>query len=340
MSANKLALIRYKIIDQCLKQKHRKWTLEDLIEKVSDELYELEGIHNGVSKRTIQGDIQLMRSNKLGYNAPIVVKERKYYSYEDANYSISNSPLSSVDMEKMKDAVDLLKHLNGFSFFEEMSDMIVRLESSLYSNTENGKAIVQLEANPLLRGLNWITPLYQAIKEEIPLLIKYKSFRSAQPSEKIYYPYLLKEFRNRWFLIGKQKNGSTLITLALDRIEEIDEMAKSGFQPYEGHPLESYYNDVIGVTKSEKDRGRKVLLQIDSSNAPYVETKPLHTSQQILKKNEDGSIIIRIDVVLNYELEREILGFGQCIKILSPRWLQNRIQYRHHKAYSQYQDKS
>src|SRR5690606_31888884 len=113
MSTNKLALIRYKIIDQCLQQTHRKWTLEDLIEKVSEAIYELEGINSGVSKRTIQGDIQLMRSNKLGYNAPIVVKDRRYYSYEDPNYSISNSPISSMDMEKMKEAVDVLKHLNG-----------------------------------------------------------------------------------------------------------------------------------------------------------------------------------------------------------------------------------
>lgn len=186
MSTNKLALIRYKIIDQCLQQKHRKWTLEDLIEKVSDGLYELEGINNGVSKRTIQSDLQLMRSNKLGYNAPIIVKDRKYYSYEDPNYSISNSPLSSVDMEKMKEAVDLLKHLNGFNFFEEMSDMIVRLESHIYSNNTDGKSIVQMEGNPLLKGIKWITPLYKAIKEEIPLLIKYKSFRSQQPIENIY----------------------------------------------------------------------------------------------------------------------------------------------------------
>jgi len=337
MSTNKLALIRYKIIDQCLQQKHRKWTLEDLIEKVSDGLYELEGINNGVSKRTIQSDLQLMRSNKLGYNAPIIVKDRKYYSYEDPNYSISNSPLSSVDMEKMKEAVDLLKHLNGFNFFEEMSDMIVRLESHIYSNNTDGKSIVQMEGNPLLKGIKWITPLYKAIKEEIPLLIKYKSFRSQQPIEKIYYPYLLKEFRNRWFLICKQKNIDNIITLALDRIVDLDEMAKGGFKHYEGVNFDRYYSDVIGVTKSEKDRGQKVLLQIDKLNAPYIETKPIHSSQQIINRSEDGSIIIRIDVVLNLELEREILGFGECIKVLAPKSLKKRIKYRLNRAYRRYE---
>ncbi|MGJ1268304.1 hypothetical protein ACR78G_13985 [Sphingobacterium spiritivorum] len=83
MATNKLALIRYKTIDDCLRNRHRKWTLDDLIEKVADALYEYEGITNGISRRTVQADIQLMRSDKLGYNAPIVVTDRKFYSYSD-----------------------------------------------------------------------------------------------------------------------------------------------------------------------------------------------------------------------------------------------------------------
>jgi len=78
MAINKLALIRYKTIDDCLKNRFRKWTLDDIIEKVAETLYELEGITSGVSKRTIQADIQLMRSDKLGYNAPIVVKDKRF----------------------------------------------------------------------------------------------------------------------------------------------------------------------------------------------------------------------------------------------------------------------
>ena len=115
MATNKLALIRYKTIDNCLKNRFRKWTLEDLMEKVSDALYEYEGISSGISKRTIQGDIQMMRSDKLGYNAPIVIVDRKFYTYDDADFSITNSPINDTDMQKMKEIVSVLKHLNGFS---------------------------------------------------------------------------------------------------------------------------------------------------------------------------------------------------------------------------------
>ncbi|MFD2970256.1 helix-turn-helix transcriptional regulator [Sphingobacterium bambusae] len=336
MSTNKAALIRYKTIDNCLRQTHRKWTLEDLIDRVSDALYEFEGIHNGVSKRTIQSDIQVMRSNKLGYNAPIIVLKRKYYTYEDPAYSISNSPLTHNDMEKMKEAVDILKHLNGFAHFEEMSDMIVRLEHNMAKQANDAATSIQLESNSLLKGLNWITPIHQAIRERIPLLISYKSFKSKQATESVYYPYLLKEYRNRWFVITKPKKGRILVTLALDRILDIQEMAKTGFVPYEGVSFDRYYADTIGVTKSERDRGQRVTLEVDARTAPYVETKPLHASQVVVNRREDGKIIIRLDVVLNFELEREILGFGESVQVLSPRLLRNRLASRLRRAYNNY----
>ena len=94
MPANRNALIRYKTIDNCLRNKYRRWTLEDLIDACSDALYEYEGITKGISRRTIQMDIQMMRSEKLGYNAPIVVYDNKYYRYEDVEYSITNTPIS------------------------------------------------------------------------------------------------------------------------------------------------------------------------------------------------------------------------------------------------------
>ena len=111
MALNKLALIRYKTIDDCLSNRARKWTLHDLIEKVSEALYEFEGIKDGISKRTIQLDIQTMRSTSL-YDAPIIVTDRKFYTYEDPKFRITQSKITKADVEKMSEVVGILKHLN------------------------------------------------------------------------------------------------------------------------------------------------------------------------------------------------------------------------------------
>ncbi len=327
MSANKLALIRYKTIDECLKNRFRKWTLEHLIEKVADALYEFEGIETGISKRTIQADIQLMRSDKLGYNAPIIVTDKKYYSYEDPEYSITNAPINNTDVEKMKEIVGILKQFNGFNYFDEMSDLITKLENNINKNTRQSKNCIQFESNKLLKGISHLNPLYQAVLNQKALLIEYKSFKALKSSNLIYFPYLLKEYRNRWFVIVKPKKGSELLTLALDRIIEFQELPNEPFVHYKGVDFERYFDDLLGVTKTAQDRAHKVILHIDKKHAPYVITKPIHASQTIIREDETGTIF-RIDVVLNFELEREILGFGENIKVLGPKILQKNIKRR------------
>jgi len=335
MSINKLALIRYRTIDECLRNRYRKWTLEDLIEKVADVLYDAEGIRSGVSRRTIQADIQLMRSDKLGYNAPIIVKDRKYYTYEDAGYSITSRPISDIDLGKMKEIVGVLKQFNGFSYFDEMSDMIARLENNLYKSTHPEHSYIQLEGNHLLKGLELITPLYQAILDRTTLQIEYKSFRAIKEQDLICYPYLLKEYRNRWFLIATAHGKRSLHTLALDRMITVQRLPEHKFIEYAGVAFDRYYEELIGVTRSEKDRPHKVILFVNRENAPYVLTKPLHRSQTLLREDAEG-IIIRIDVVLNFELEREILGFGECMRVLAPRQLVTKIRRRLQRSAEQY----
>ena len=110
MPANKNALIRYKTIDNCLRNRYRRWTLDDLVEACSEALYDMEGIKKGVCTRTVQMDIQMMRSDKLGYNAPIEVYDRIYYRYADPGYSITAMPLSIEDCKLIKKAIDLLEN--------------------------------------------------------------------------------------------------------------------------------------------------------------------------------------------------------------------------------------
>ncbi|GAO42660.1 helix-turn-helix transcriptional regulator [Flavihumibacter petaseus] len=327
MAIHKLALIRYKTLDECFRNRIRKWTLEDLVSKVSQVIYDAEGIENGISRRTIQADIQVMRSSKLGYNAPIIVQDKKYYCYDDPAFTIVKNPVNKADVSKMKEIVGLLKQFSGFNYFNEFNELVTRLENHVNKTAASSTDCIQFEYNQLLRGLTHLNPLYQAVFHKRALLLEYQSFKATIPQQQIYFPYLLKEYRNRWFLICRTKKSTQLITLALDRIITFQELPYEPFQAYEGIPFDRYYSDLIGVTKSERDRPFRVILEVDASNAPYIKTKPLHASQRV-EREDAGGMIIRLDVVLNFELEREILGFGESIKVLAPRILQSRIRKR------------
>ena len=338
MAQNKNALIRYKTIDKCLQNYNRYWTLDDLIEACSDALYEYEGRDINVSKRTIQLDIQMMRSDKLGYNAPIEVYDRKYYRYADPEYSITDIPLTENDMNVLSETVEMLKQFKDFSLFSELGGIIQRLEDKVYSEKTHQSAIIHLDKNENLKGLEYLDTLYQAILKKIVLKIKYQSFTARNPSEFVFHPFILKEFNNRWFLVGKPnaKKNQPVVTLALDRIVSIDYDVNILYDDI-GFNGDEYYKNTIGVTVLNDDQVQEVELKIDRSNAPYVLTKPFHHSQEIIEKRENGDIIISLCVHLNFELERLILGFGDAIEVRKPNSLRKRIRKKLENALKNYQ---
>ena len=337
MAQNKNALIRYKTIDKCLQNSYRTWTLEDLMDACSDALYEFEGKENPVSKRTIQLDIQLMRSEKLGYNAPIVVYDKKFYKYDDEEFSITDIPLTETDMNVLTETVSMLKQFKDFSLFNDVSDILQRLEDKIYAEKSHTQPVIHLDKNEHLKGLHFLEEIYQAIIKKIVLVITYKSFKSKEETKFNFHPFILKEFNNRWFLVGRRKENQPITNLALDRIISIDYDLNIPYLEQNFNP-DAFYKNVVGVTVNIGLQPRCIELWIDSNNAPYVTTKPLHNSQRLIKQNEDGSVIIHLFIIHNYELERILLGFGDSLEVLRPEYLRERMKSILQKGLLRYQD--
>lgn len=324
MPANKNALIRYKTIDSCLRNTGRRWTLNDLVNACSDALGELENKSDNVSIRTVQGDIQTMRSDKLGYNAPIEVYERKYYRYADSNYSIMSMPLSQNDYEVMQEAVDMLRQLEGFDQFSGMVDVVSRLQDKLSITRNNNKPVIHFDSVPNLKGLKLLEPIYNHIVHKQTLRIMYQSFKARQSTEYILYPHILKEFRNRWFLFGSRHEDMRLYNLPLDRIISIEPAEEIPYCENPDFDSEHFFDDLIGVSKNINDKPLTITFWASSEQSKYILTKPIHQSQKLLKVNpKDGSRIFQIEVVINFEMYSVFMSYGPGIKILSPRHVAN-----------------
>lgn len=336
MAQNKNALLRYKTIDRCLRNTGRQWTLQNLVEACSDALYEYEGKKDLVSVRTVQLDIQMMRSSRLGYEAPIEVYDRKYYRYSDPEYSISNRPLTENDINVFNRTIDLLRQFDEFDPYHEMVDVINRLQDKVASAGKR-KAIVDFERNPDLKGLAFLNPLYDAIAAKITININYRSFNSREPKEFIIFPHLLKEYRNRWFVFGSRAGDLKIFNLALDRIVDFHQCPEI---PYKDNPDfgEDYFDDMVGVTRHERLEKGKVEFVADNECASYILTKPIHARQKLKAKNrEDGSMTFVIeDIVINPELEKQFLSFGNGVEILSPSSLRRKMKKTFQKGLDRY----
>ncbi|MEZ5017561.1 MAG: WYL domain-containing protein [Flavipsychrobacter sp.] len=334
MPVTRNALVRYNTIDKCLRNRLRKWTLEDLVDACSNALYEYEGIDKGVSKRTVQMDLQMMRSEKLGYNAPIVVIDKKYYTYEEEDYSITNIPLTDQDLGKLTEVVEILKQFKGFTHFKELSSMVQRLEDKIHTSKTQERSIIDMEKNEHLRGLEYIDPIYNAILNKNCIEITYQSFKARSKNSFLFHPFLLKEHRNRWFVLGDTDKRSNRMLLALDRVEHVEVMSKP-LKTFDEEYITNYFNNVVGVTVNEGQAPEEILLLATHDNAPYMITKPLHHSQKVVARRDDG-VLLSLYVQTNFELERDILAFGERLKVIAPIRLRNVIRKRLQAAVDEY----
>ncbi len=337
MAQNKNALLRYRTIDRCLRNSARRWTLQDLVDACSRALYEYEGKQDLVSTRTLQLDIQVMRSDRLGYEAPIEVYDKKYYRYADPDYSISSRPLSQHDIDVLNRTIDLLRQYDEFDRFHDMADVVSRLQDKVASANRR-RPIVDFERNPNLKGLEHLNPLYDIISKRQTICINYRSFNARKPAPFILFPYLLKEYRNRWFLFGSRVDDMKLFNLALDRIVDFHPCPEI---PYKENPGfgEDFFDDVIGVTKHSQLKKEKIVVWASNSQASYILTKPFHSSQRVIDKDKtDGSMTFELEVIVNRELITQLLGYADGIKILAPTSLADQLADIYRKAANLYSD--
>ena len=105
MPVNLNALIRYKTIDECLINKYLDCTIDVLVVKCSDKLAEFQGSDSSISERTIRNDIRVLRSDTLGFNAPIIIN-KGIYSYDNSYFTLFGRPIKELDI--LQDIQDLL----------------------------------------------------------------------------------------------------------------------------------------------------------------------------------------------------------------------------------------
>ncbi len=320
MPLNRATLIRISTIDKCLQNHYRRWTIDDLIDACTEALAEYEGRSNPVSRRTFQNDLALMRSDRLGYNAPIVVRDNKYYEYEDEDFSITHLPLNEEGLDALNSALDILRQLQGFPQLASSIDIISKLNEQISRHTGSSVPAMDMEHVPGYRGAQFIGMIYEAVRKQQTIVIEYKSFKARQSEALVVYPYLLKEYRNRWFLIAeKSTNRAPQVNIfALDRIHSVSIDNEHPFKKCVDFDPEHFFDDTIGVTRQIADKARRVVIKIDRNQAPYVESKPFHKSQKVEQRFRDGSIQLSLKVVINHELERLILGYGGHAEVIAP----------------------
>ena len=254
-------------------------------------------------QRTLQRDIQVIREV---YNIEIKCNRstNEYEITEDNDLYAQN----------LLEAFDVFRALQNYGNLSE----VIQFEERLPAGTE------------------YLSPLLRAIKEKRQVKLHYYKFwdRSSQTQERTIEPYLLKEAQRRWYVLAWDVEKEALRVFGLDRIKRLEDERGVKFQHPVPKDVEHYFDDSFGAwVDNQRTQAEEVVLAFRKlptdtvfipNPAKYLEAMPLHSSQQILKEEEEA-IVLRLRIKITPDFIKELLSYGKQVEVLTPAHLQEEL---------------
>lgn len=325
-------MIRYQALDRCFSNWARNFYIEDLIEACNKALYDYTGDEkSSIQRRQIFNDISFMES-AAGWDIPLDrLKDGKrvYYRYSDKNFTINNQPLSKAELDQLKEATYTLARFKGVPSFEWVEEIISKLEDK-FQLVGNSASVIDFEQNIYLKGLEYLSPLFNSIVNKQCLRVTYRNFKGEDFVWDI-HPYYIKQYNTRWFLLALNEKYQSITNIPLDRIEDCTPIGLK-YKPTD-IDFNEYFDDVIGVTIPRDASVEKIKLKFSPHRFSYITSKPLHGSQKIIDK-ENG--IVMLSLIPNNEFYALLLSFGSDVEILEPQSVREEYISQVKKTYEIY----
>lgn len=325
MALSKHPFGRYQVIDRELGRK--KWIKTRELKEIIEEELSI-----NVSERMINEDITAMKTDSLlAYFAPIEYNttEKAYY-YSDRSYTIKAFGLKEGDIAALMFYAKAINQYKEYEVFEDFNNAIEKVLDAVkirkgISSKDHARLVVQGENTPKVAGSELIPIMVQALDSNKIIEFHYQKFGETTFKLARLEPYLLKEDRHRWYIIGKvEKYDEPVTTYALDRMRSV-QILDSKFENID-FDFNEYFKYSFGITVS-KDEPIVVILSFTSLQGNYLKALKIHHSQEILIDNEE-EFRISVNVKPSWEFYEKILGYGDSVKVLSPPQIVHEIKNR------------
>lgn len=356
MPTNKNAAIRYMYLDKLLSDRLHEYTCRDLVREVNDRMT-FDG-HGSIwsgdpddyasAKRLIQIDLQALQdepfnmeidsSKKIG-TAPI-------YRYADPTKTLFTQQISDDEKLLLLEVLNTLGKFSGLDNFNWLEDLRERLRNKRsfgnanplvgYSiDNSDTKAIMSFEENLYLRNKEYLPLLFSCIARHLTISVPYKKFNDSEIKSFTVYPYMLKQYATRWYLLCTPTRSEQydykpdlILSLPIDRFE--GEVTVCEDVPFIkcAVDLEERFEEIIGITYKEKNPVEKIILAVRNDAYPYIDTKPLHETQKKCIDPQyqiDGYKTISIECRDNHELISKLCSYGDDLIVLAPEGIRDEI---------------
>lgn len=268
------------------------------------------------------------------------------YTYADESFSIQdNLAVNATDLANFRHVKKALAELVGVSLDTSLTSITDEIDKFLgYDETKRPVISfekVLLESHGKVKPADMLQPLLKNVIQHQTLDVKYE-VPGRGKREWTIFPQFLKQYNQRWYLVATRHRDPVegkVYNLALDRIVT---MEANQHIPYKesGIDFDEYFYDVVGITKPEGAEPIDVVLRIERGEYPYIESKPIHPSQDELPESDEDKdyVYVTMHVYDNYELRSKILSYGSKVTVMEPKSLRDKIAHELSETIDNYKD--
>lgn len=327
---------RLEAIDDCLRQFAKPMNIKQIAQKCNSEL------SIRVTTRQYRNDIDTIQNSDP--NAAVRVEKidgKKTYVYADEGFSLKGETgIGQVEMLNLRKIKNALTQFSGLNLDTNLNEVTDEIDKMLGFDKED-KAVISfektvLESHGKVRPDVLLKDILMAIVRHQPLDVKYEVPGRGE-RDWVVFPQFLKQYNQRWYLIAliHRKEEDKLQNIALDRILS---MEPNQHIPYKLSNIDfaKYFEDVVGVTRPDGAEPIEVKLRVEKGEYPYIESKPIHPSQDELFEEDEDYVYLSLYVYDNYELRSKLLSYGSKVTVMEPTSLRDKLRSELQKAIGNY----
>jgi predicted DNA-binding transcriptional regulator YafY len=267
----------------------------------------------------------------LSANRESKISERTFYRLkatlrDDYGIIIKHSRANEgyyLDEERSMNIDSFLSHMEILATAEQLSANLIENNNTL--------SFVEFENKAAIETIPNFKNVLNAIQQQLPITFNHSSFYHLKESIYTLKPYFLKQYQNRWYVIGETEKGYR--TFGIDRIENIS-IGTTKFKAKTEEAKDKFSN-VIGLNYVDHPL-EKIQLSFHKSQKPYLQSLPLHPSQKEINPDNETSFDIELRIHPNFEFRQQILKYGSLVKVLEPKWLAEEMKEELRKAIENY----
>lgn len=311
MPKTKAAITRIQIIDQAIRNTGKRWpNHNDLVELISNKL------DKPISRSSVEKDIAYMKAN----DAPLHFNTtRGGFEYTEIGYSFFNLPISESDMDAIRVAAETLRQYHHVPIFRQFQSAIIKMNEKLKLTDTLGEEIIEqtilFESAPAGKGVAYLSDLIAAIRNLQVVSFKYENIYKDKIQVYEIKPYLLKEYRNTWYLIGWSEDRKDYLTFGLDRISDLT-LLRTVYKKRKDFDPKFFFKYSIGITEFDH-QPQEIVLVFDAVIGKLIKNQPIHHTQTILADTSKG-LKIGLKLLITEELLQMILSYGSHVTVEKP----------------------